>query len=118
MNTVGLIVTIIGGLVVISGFVVAVWVTARAKSQEEALARTRADRDDYRQKLEFVEPRLAKALEENAMLQELHNPTKAVADIKADTAVIKQHTATILALLRAQAVELLEAQEQAHVEDA
>lgn len=116
MSTVALVVSIIGGLVVIAGFVVAVSVTSQAKGQEETIGRLRADRDDYRDRLEFVEPRLAKALEENALLQELHNPTQAMADLKADTAKIRSDTGTIMALLRAQAADLVEMQQHVHVE--
>lgn len=114
MNIIALIVSIIGTLVVISGFVVAVWVTARGAGKDERIKRLLADSNDYKSRLEFVEPRLTKALEENQMLQELHNPTEAMAGIKSDTAGIKSDTAQILALLRAQAVELTEARDQAN----
>lgn len=116
MSTVALVVSIIGGLVVIAGFVVAVSVTSQAKGQEETIDRLRATGNDYRDRLEFVEPRLAKALEENALLQELHNPTQAMADLKADTAKIRGDTGTIMALLRAQAADLVEMQQHVHVE--
>ncbi len=106
MNTVGVIVAIIGGLVVIAGFITAVLVSARTKGQEEELERARRDRDDYKGRVEFMEPRMAAALRENEVLQQLHDPSGQLAAIKGDTA-------TILALLKAQASDIQDAIDRA-----
>lgn len=110
MNTVGAVVTIIGGLVILAGFIVAVFVSARAKGHEETEKRLRNDLNDYKGRVEFIEPRLTKALEENALLQQMHDPSAQLAAIKADTGVI-------LALLRAQASDIQDAIDRAGGED-
>ena len=102
MNTVGATAAILAALVVVAGFIVAVYVSARAKGQEEELARCRADRDDYKGRVEFMEPRMATALRENEVLQQLHDPSAQLQAIKGDTAMI-------LALLRAQATDIQDA---------
>lgn len=113
MNTIGAIVTILGGLVVIAGFFAAAWVSARTKGSDQELARVRADRDDYKSRVEFIEPRLAAALRENELLQKMHDPTARLTEIRKDSAAILKHTAQILAVLRAQAVDIQEAIENA-----
>lgn len=110
MNTVGATVAILAGLVVLAGFIVAVLVNARAKGQEETTKRLRDDRDDYKSRVEFIEPRLSKVLEENAMLQQMHDPTAQLTAIKGDTGMI-------VALLKAQQVDIQEALNKAGGED-
>jgi hypothetical protein len=99
MNPVLVIVSIIGALVVIAGFVTAVWVSARAGGQAERIKRLSGDRDDYKSRVEFIEPRLVKIEQENALLQELHNPSARLGAIKADTA-------RILSILKDQAADI------------
>lgn len=106
MPTVAIVISILGGLVLIAGFATVVTVNSRAGGQAEALDRARKDRDDYKDRVEFIEPRLSKALEENELLQRMHNPAERLGAIKSDTAAI-------LALLRAQATEIGDAKRKA-----
>jgi hypothetical protein len=54
----------------------------RSAAQDSRIKRLQDERDDYLSRLNYVEPRLVRAEEQNEMLRELHNPTQHLVDLK------------------------------------
>lgn len=104
MNTTVAIFGIVAALLALSGYITTVIINTRAERDKAEMARIRADRDDYKGRVEFIEPRMADAVKRVEFLEQMVDPSARLDGIKTDTTAI-------LAALHALALDLHDAQD-------
>jgi hypothetical protein len=109
LNTTATALSVLAGLVVLAGIAGGLWAVARNAAKDKTEERLRAENIDLTRRLDWVEPRLKTAEEQNAMLTELHNPTK---QIEAATIEGREQRAKIIGLLEAQRQTLVSIEQQ------
>lgn len=99
MNDLQTFLAIVGSLVLLAGVGGVLYAQARASQRDATETRLRRENEDYLRRLNFVEPKLAKAEEQNALLMTLHNPTAKLEELSGNDK-------KILEILAAQGLEL------------
>lgn len=77
MNTLAVIASVIGAIVLLAVTAGGVVAILRASEKEKTEERLRAENQDYVRRLEYVEPRLRTLERDNETLLKLHDPTDA-----------------------------------------
>lgn len=55
----------------------------RSSAQDARIKRLQDERDDYLSRLNFIEPKLVQAEQQNQVLRDLHNPAEQIGQLKA-----------------------------------
>jgi hypothetical protein len=68
-------VALLGGVLGLALLVSAAWVVVRASNKDARIKRLQDENADYLKRLDYIEPRFAKAEQQNRLLLEMHNPS-------------------------------------------
>lgn len=109
MSDLQAVLTIIGGLFGLAVLVGGLYFAVRSSAQETRIKFLQGERDDYKGRLEWIEPRFKQAEEQNRLLRNLHNPT---AQIEALGQANSEWHQVIVTMLEAQAVVLHDVNEK------
>ena len=109
MSDLQAVLTIIGGLFALAVLVGGLYFAVRSSAQEARIKFLQGERDDYKGRLEWIEPRFKQAEEQNRLLRNLHNPT---AQIEALGQANSERHQVIVTMLEAQAVVLRDVNEK------
>lgn len=108
MNGFGQGLAVIGGLVGLAAIAGALWAVARSAAQDTRIKFLEGQRDDYLSRLNYIEPKLKTAEEQNRILLELHNPAEQIKALA--TQEQTNHDRTVLLLTeQRQTLALMEA---------
>lgn len=86
MNNIGIFIASLGTLILLAGTAGAVWAVIRTSAQEATIKRLRDENEDYLRRLNYLEPRVDVLENRNEILEQLHNPAKAIAEVATQVA--------------------------------
>lgn len=75
MNSAGVAISTILGLLALAGLGGGLWAVFRSAAQDARIKRLQDERDDYLSRLNYIEPRHRAVEQQNEVLLALHNPT-------------------------------------------
>lgn len=113
MNTLGLILSIIGGLAALAAVSAGVYATFKGTAADKRIERLQGERDDYLSRLNFIEPRYAALEEQNQTLRTLYDPSARLVELGA---AVESNAKKVLAVLDRQAATLEEIKQRVHVD--
>lgn len=87
---------IIGGLLVLTTAGAAIWAVFRSTSQDARIKRLQDERDDYLNRLNFIEPKVKALEQQNELLMAMHNPADAIAALGIQEKANHEQTVTFL----------------------
>lgn len=82
MSTIQAVLSVLGALVALAIVGGGLWAVFRSSAQDATINRQRAEIADYRGRLDYIEPRLSAAEEQNRILRDLQNPTAEIGEVK------------------------------------
>ena len=65
----------VSGVLALALLVGGLWVVVRASNKDARIKRLQDENADYLKRLDYIEPRFAKAEQQNRLLLEMHNPS-------------------------------------------
>lgn len=92
---------VIGALVALATIAGVVWVVARSSARDTRLKYVEGLAADYLSRLNYIEPKLTKAEEQNRILLELHNPAEQIKALAAQEQTNHDRTVALLVEQRA-----------------
>lgn len=96
MGSVQIVLTVIGGLVLLAGTAGGVYATFRSSSQDTRIKRLQGERDDYLNRLNFIEPKVKLLEQQNEMLLAMHNPADQIKNLSEQEQKNHDQTVTFL----------------------
>jgi hypothetical protein len=96
MNGFGQGLAVIGALVGLATVAGALWAVARSATQDTRIKFLEAQVNDYLSRLNYIEPKLTTAEEQNRILLELHNPAEQIKALAVQEQSNHDRTLTIL----------------------
>lgn len=102
---------VILGLITLATLAGGLYAVFRSSAQDARIKRLQDERDDYLSRLNYVEPKLLEAEQQNRVLLELHNPSDQLEAIKAQGQVNHDR---IVEIIRSQTTTLRQAIQASH----
>lgn len=82
MSTIQAVLSVVGALVGLSVVGGGLWAVFRSSAQDATITRLRAEISDYVGRIEYIEPRLTSAEQQNRLLRDLQNPSAEIGEVK------------------------------------
>lgn len=96
MSSLSAALTVIGALVGLAALAGGLWVVARSSARDTRLKYVEGLAADYLSRLNYIEPKLTKAEEQNRILLELHNPAEQIQQLAAQEQANHARTVSLL----------------------
>lgn len=87
---------VVGTLVVLAGVAGGLWAVARSSAQDTRIKFLEGERADYLSRLQYIEPKLREAEQQNKVLLDLHNPADQIKQLAAQESVNHEQTVVLL----------------------